>query len=821
MDRVTTEEVHEDRTERRGQSGAILRGRRRFNVSSSDRARTYAFKRIPSSKRRGEKATSRGNDTENDQRSANNTGVPNAGPEASGAGGVHAPAYGGGPASCIGFVESRRERLQLIDEGSAGHTGIPVGMGAPSCTIDLRGNARRSFSSRLTKDKASIPSGTQRPGFVGTINRDCRTRKQIQEGGGESETGLSLSSSTAAGRLKRFAVIGPEDGAAKQMPTTCGAGHYISRRNPMQVAGNEPVLRRRVCRRRPKTPGAGGRRHRQQSAALEFNELQSLLDASRRILSGTTTLWLSKDIDVDVSSTTAGQNSVADPGTRHLTHQGPPIAKINDSLHRQTPPADYSVVGPGEGPGQSAEDGPRTADSDGPVKRNGSASRNAEGSANVPGEGITVHQGRPKMHQLGTLKTEQSSRTAFPHGTGGRIVAQTQRVRGGQANPNHAPNLRNVAKSNSSICQGSGAEISHAECTTNSNGNNAVIDSGQPHASIAKSGDNCEAASATAPVEAPEASFLEGEAAAYSLTGCHDGVVCRSEDRGIQEDKVGNGANNVKQERAGLISTTAATATLAATTTATASNSGHDMPGIDDPWAPWHSQSQHNKGGNEVPGETGAMVVYEGGTQRTQVHSEEQQPERRCDEAGSSWYRAVPEALDQGVDTNEKAMADGGWRYDEQSESWQFDESAGEAPECCVAQQPEQFDETSIPPATVEQLRQEDAPPPPSENEEVYTSTNEATARNRGTSATSRVADGRRQRGLRIKRSRLRANTRDGETSRAVLFGNDELANMASPKVSERRKIGDCRCRTQVLERLILLLRSCYDITAGSVKAST
>lgn len=724
---------------------------------------------------------------ENGQRSVIKThsDVRNAGPEACGAGGVHAPAYDGGSASCIGFVERRRERLQLVDEGSAGCTGIPIGVGAPSCTIDLRGNARPSFSSRLTKDRASIPSVTQRPAFVGTTCSDDIKRRQIQGGNGKSETGLSLSTSTAAGRIERSTVIRPENGAAKQMATTCSSGEHTSRRNFTQATGNAPVLRRRVRRRRPRTPVSGGRRHKKQSEAMEFNQLQSLLDASRRILSETTTLWPSKGIDVDVSSKTARQNAVADPGTRHLAHQSALTAE-NDSLHKHNTPANGGAVGTREESAQSAKDGTRVAVSEEAAKRNGSASRNTESSAAVSGEGIAVHQGRAKMHQLGALKTEQSSRTTFPYGIGGRMVAHTQRVRGGQVNPNHAPNLHNVVKPNNSRYQGSGAEISHAEGTTNNNGSNAVIDTGQPHASIAKSGDICEIVSGTAPVEGPEAS-LEGEAAAYPVSGCHDGVVGGYEDRRIEEDKVGNDVNNVKGETAVLISMTAATVTLAATAAATGSNSEHNTPGTDDPWALSCGQAQPNEGDNEVPGETGPMVVYEGGTQRTQAYSEEQQPEWTYDEAGSSGYRAVPGAIGQGGDTDQKTTADGGWRLHEKSESWKFDDSAWDSPEGYVAQQPEQFYETSVQPATSEPFRR--ALPPPSDNKEGYTSTNEAPAGNRGTPATGRVADGRRQRGLRIKRSCLRVNTRVGATSRAVLLGNGKLANLVPPKVSERREL--------------------------------
>lgn len=793
VDRVTTEEVKKNRNHKRGQSGTILRARRRFNVSSSDRARTYAFKRIPSSKQEGDKPTSRGNNTESGQHSVNNThpDVYNAGSDASIAGGVHAPAYGGGPAGCIVFVESRRERLQLVDEGSEGCTGIPIGGGAPSCTIDLRGGATRSFSSRLTNDRASIPPVSQRPALVSTS--DDITRLQVQEGNGECETGLLLSRSTVVGRRQRYAVIGPENGATEQTTTTRSSGDHIYRGNFAQVAGNEPVPHRRVRRRRPRTPVAGGRRHKHQSEASEFNQLQSLLNASRQMLSETTTLGPSKDVNVDVSFMTGGQNAGSDPGTRRRAHRRAPIAKKNVSLHKHTPPADDDVVGTREKAAEIAEDSTRTADSEGSVKRNKSGSRNTESSADAHSKGIAVRQGRPMSHQLGTLKTEQSSRATFPRGVGGCVIAHRRKVRRGEANPNRTPNLRDVRQLINNTGQRGGAENLHAEGTTSRGGNIAVVDSSRPQASIAKSGGICEAVSGTAPVEASEA-FLEGEAAAYPLTRCHDGVNRRDEDSGIGEDNVENCANSDQEETAVHVSTTAATTRVTTIATATSINPYHDTPGTGDLWAFWYGRAQHNEGGDKTSQETGAMVASEGGTHRAQTYAKEQRSEMKYREAGLSWYRAVPKATEQESDTNQNAMADGGWRHDEQSESWKFDGSAGDEPEDHVAQQPKHdYNETAVSPTMGEPLQQEGALPLLTDKEEGYVSTKEPTPRNRGTPTTSRVTDDRRQRGLRGKCSRGRVTTRVGATSRAVLLGNGDLTNSSSPKVSVRQYIGNCR----------------------------
>lgn len=301
MHRVTSEDSWDGGQNDRRTAGLILLSQRRLPISSSDRARAYAFKIFPPSHKLGARAT-----TDVDKladffpervidSSVGSHLSTDAEFETNANGEDSAPAHGEvfGYQRCASKATGNNEHqkgLHLIDELAVENGAAPLRLFSPSCKIDLRNCSKLSFPFPLSEQRPSAsmdgmahfpaPSARVTPGERRRgrcVDRD-RGRKQ------RSERGLSYLLPGSAGARASFPKAAHFDKATKA-PLGPAADQFFNK-GFANLVDPTPAKRRRL--RRPRERGTdlrGDCQYLARSEAEDLDELKSLLSASCKIFS--------------------------------------------------------------------------------------------------------------------------------------------------------------------------------------------------------------------------------------------------------------------------------------------------------------------------------------------------------------------------------------------------------------------------------------------------------------------------------------------------------------------------------------------------------
>ena len=258
--RVVSEDVCGDPSEGEGVGGLVLRGKRRQRSTASDRARAYAFQRIPPS--------SFAPPPRLDELSRSTRPKANGYEDTASAAYDRAPAYGGSAERLspgkdgTGNKGGERKGLSLMHPLALleSPTSAPVTFVATSCVVDFRGCARRPFVLPLVGSEGSAP----RDPSPTLSERKSKSLLHGRRRGRRHRASPGIS--TTPGRLE----AGRTEGCAV---------HFAPERAPSR--------RLRLTRGLKSTDRADDCQHPPTSKDQDEDGLAALLNVSRRIFSKT------------------------------------------------------------------------------------------------------------------------------------------------------------------------------------------------------------------------------------------------------------------------------------------------------------------------------------------------------------------------------------------------------------------------------------------------------------------------------------------------------------------------------------------------------
>lgn len=263
--RVVSEDLCGNVEEGKGVGGLVLRGKRRSLLTATERARAYAFERIPSPSSEAPSRLDALHSRTGRQRKREDT---------TGTSYDRAPAYEG-PAGCVspGKDETRnkggeKKPLRLMQPPALENpTRTPFTFVSPSCVIDFRGCARRPLVLPLTSTEDSDSRDPSPTLTQGKSSRHDKRRARQHRG--------SPNTPTTQGRLDSGKTGGR---AVHSTPQQAGAES-----TDLHGAVGEPLRRLRHTRRPNSADRDGGCQHPLNSEAQDEDGLALLLNVSRRI----------------------------------------------------------------------------------------------------------------------------------------------------------------------------------------------------------------------------------------------------------------------------------------------------------------------------------------------------------------------------------------------------------------------------------------------------------------------------------------------------------------------------------------------------------
>lgn len=667
-----------DKRKKKGQGGGgvVLCARRRPRNTSSDRARTYAFARIPPSFPPKERNTIVGGkkadwfaDT-SDQPLSHSSSSETTG--ASGGGGF-APAHGGSIGYCSGSAKNPKNDkrnnngLHLLDEAVLKESsGFPVEFVAPLCKINLRGCSERLLPFALIEKRESSPSAPalRRPHSAQNVHesdvaqgRRRRDRSVKRSGDWDESSKHEVDTTCSHGGKNLFPTVARNSKVSKRANRCADQFADVVVAN-MADLNLEPL--RRPRRRRQRTAVTPNYRTAYKSEAQDVDELKSLLSMSRRIFSDAGKLS-SAESDSGALSTyfVDGESRPGSGGSGHKRDTALVVAA-----------QEYRAVD---------RDTTKRCEGDrSPLDKLVAVCDGFDAACDLPRQSMVLTS---NLRGSGTTRVSNNYRRNLPSkkqfsvdmfASVGGGPATRCRTDSGQATHRYAAKLVTssmVSDANAARAKTApdSQDVKKCDSTGSVDISNAAVGAPTLEPSATKVREVQFADEAT-PCTQNSATLVEGKHETPLLSDGNSGpmAVAGSESNGRYESVGGGETDN----NAGC---TQVLATQEITTHYNATEDHHvlDNPPLQEHLEENSGEAPHSHGTNNelVPLGTGAeeLPVY--------AHEEEQLQQHQWvyDEAGALWYPATD------GDGQAHGEADGGWRYDEHSATWYQDESAWHA----------------------------------------------------------------------------------------------------------------------------------------------